>query len=343
VDNLKPLPAAHLTLYADLLQQLQASSVLPASVRSQKLKNGEYLKANATIGQVRTTQYLGSAKDERAQRQARAMAEEMQRAKTRRQTVRLLRNAGFPAPSLEVGRILEALAAANLFRRGLVLIGTAAYQCYSPLVGAILPAASMLTQDLDLATASLTLPPTDGGREGARTHPAERSLEDILKQADPSFTSLPGLNPKALPSRFRTRSGFLVDMLVPIRKRSDTDPMPIPVLRAAATPVQQLDWLIENPASAAALHGSGILIRLPDPARYAVHKLILAQKRPSGSAKRRKDLLQAKALMQALRDSDPYALNDAMKDARSRGKSGWQVPLERSLREVASGPSLNGS
>jgi hypothetical protein len=48
------------------------------------------------------------------------------------------------------------------------------------------------------------------------------------------------------------------------------------------------------------LHGSGILVLVPAPERFAVHKLILALQRPIGAAKRDKDVAQAGALILAL-------------------------------------------
>ena len=337
---MKRLQPALLTLYADLLQQLQESTLPAGSVRTQEVKGKQYLKANTTIGVQRRTQYIGPVTDPEAMRKARAIQDEMQRARARRQTVGLLRRSGLPAPITELGRVLEALASADLFRKGVVLVGTAAYQCYSPLVAALLPAASMMTQDVDLATASLALSAGEG-RDPASNNKSQTgeprsssSLEDILRRADPTFTGVPGLTPAAFPSHFRAKSGFLVDVLVPVRSRADTNPMPIPALRAAGTPLQHLDWLIDSPAPAAALYGAGVLVYVPQPARYAVHKLILAQKRGPASLKKQKDLDQATALIEALKQTEPFAVEDALEDARSRGKRGWQDPIDRSLQQI---------
>jgi hypothetical protein len=66
-----------------------------------------------------------------------------------------------------------------------------------------------------------------------------------------------------------------------------------------------------------------------------VHKLIISQKRDPGSTvKRAKDLLQAKALIEALRASAPFDLSDALDDARSRGQQGWAEPLNRALAAI---------
>jgi hypothetical protein len=139
---------------------------------------------------------------------------------------------------------------------------------------------------------------------------------------------------KAFPSHFRAKSGFMVDILAPVRSRADPNPMPIPALRAAAIPLQHLDWLIDSPSPAAALYGAGVPVYVPQPARYAVHKLIIAQERGPGSVKKQKDLDEAKALIEALRQTDPFSVEDVLEDARSRGESGWRDRIDRSLRQL---------
>ena len=100
---MKLLRSTQLTLYADLLQQLQETSTPAGSVRTQKIKDKEYLKANTTIGIQRTTRYIGRADDPDAQKKAAAIQEEMHRAKARRQTVGLLHRSGVPGPTTELG------------------------------------------------------------------------------------------------------------------------------------------------------------------------------------------------------------------------------------------------
>jgi len=58
-------------------------------------------------------------------------AEEIRRAaqdaRLRRSTVSMLKRSGVPAPTLAMGRLMEAVANAGLFRKGLILVGTGAY------------------------------------------------------------------------------------------------------------------------------------------------------------------------------------------------------------------------
>jgi hypothetical protein len=334
------LSLAFLTLYAELQQQLETVTERPGSVFEQTIKNTVYLKAQIETAGRRTSIHLGRADDPDVRARADAIAAEMQRAKGRRQIVRTLRNAGFGQPSPAIADICEALAGAGLFGRGAILIGTGAYQCFPALVGRTLPGAAMMTQDADIATATLALAaerdPTGDVEPGLDSpEPLDRSLLDILKQADPTFEGVPSLGRRALPSRFKAHSGFLFELLSPRRRRDDPDPIPVPGLQAAAAPIQQLEYLLVDAVPAVLLQGAGTLIRVPAPARYAVHKLIVARKRQvSSAAKRLKDLEQARSLIEALRERDRWSLADAFEDARGRGEKGWGEPIARSLAEL---------
>ena len=226
-----------------------AGSRLPVgSVRIQEVKGKAYFKANTTIGAQRKTLYIGPADDPEAKRKAAAIQEEMHRAKARR-----LRSAfcveADACSNPELGRILEVLASAAS-SQGRGSRPTAAYQYYSPLVGAMLPAASMMTQDVDLATASLALSAEpDDAHLPARVPTTARgpSLEEILRRADPTFDGVPTLTPTAFPSRFRANSGFMVDVLAPVRSRADNGR---PFLRCAPPRPPASIWTGSSPARA---------------------------------------------------------------------------------------------
>lgn len=87
---------------------------------------------------------------------------------------------------------------------------------------------------------------------------------------------------------------------------------------------------------AVVLAGSGILVRVSPPARFAVHKLIVAQRRRDGERlKRQKDLLQTKALLAALSETDPEPLASAFRSARAHSRDGQSEPIRKSLAEIA--------
>jgi len=328
---MKPLSPTIQTLYQDLVQQVHSVAERPGSLYTRNIKNIDYVYVKRTVGSARRDVFIGRADDLEVQNRVEQIRQEAARAKERRKIVNTLKAAGVPVPTRAVGVVLDTLEDAGLLRQA-VIVGTAAYQCYSPTVGFALPSASLMTQDADLATASLALSGDD----------ASETMQTILQRADPTFRPIPSLSPKAAPSSFRAASGFVVDLLTPQLRRDDTNPMPLQNLQAGAVPLQHLRWLITNPIPACALYGPGISLQIPMPARFAIHKLIVAQKRTSDRSKRSKDLLQAKALIEALQASDPWALADAYEDACAQG-SGWRQPIARSLQELGVVPATLSS
>ncbi|WP_237344026.1 GSU2403 family nucleotidyltransferase fold protein [Xanthobacter agilis] len=325
--TMKPISLPLQTLYAELAQQLQASAERPTSLYNREINGIPYVYGKRPVGTVRRDIFVGRADDPAVVERIALIEEENTRAAARKEIVSTLRRAHVPAPVPALSHVLDAMSDAGLLRQA-VLVGTAAYQCYPAPLGHMLPAAGLITQDADIATASLAVTTDEKGE----------TMETILKRADPTFRGLPGLDPAALPSHFRSASGFVVDLLTPQRRRTDTSPMALPALAAGATPLQHLDWLIADPIPAAVLHRSGIAVRIPQPARFAVHKLIIAQKRGGDTTKRQKDLAQAKALIAALKSADPFALSDAFEEAAAKGATGWERPIRRSLAELGLTP-----
>lgn len=318
--TLQPIIA---TVFSDLVQQVETAP-LAGSVYTRRRDGIGYIYAKLPVGRDRVDRFVGKAGDPAAEAEVQSLRLGADLAKKRRDIVSLLKRDRLAGPDRILGAALDAIAFAGLFKQGAVLVGTAAYMLFEPLVGRRLPAATLMTGDLDLATARLAL----------AADPPE-AMEKILSRADPSFTGIPQLDRGAPSSRFRNDSGYLVDLLTPILRRTDRNPMPLAALEAGAAPLHYLDWLIADPVPTVALWGSGIAVNVPQPARFAVHKLILAQRRdPANRHKRLKDLEQARALIEALSDHDRFALEDSLADASTKGRSGWADPIRRSLTEL---------
>ena len=93
--------------------------------------------------------------------------------------------------------------------------------------------------------------------------------------------------------------------------------------------MRYLDYLIEQPTDVALPCRRGLLVPVPSPARFAVHKLIVSQKRPAFEHnKRTKDIAEAGQLFTVLSDARPGDIGDAWEDAVRRGK-GWRTPLQK--------------
>ena len=110
---------------------------------------------------------------------------------------------------------------------------------------------------------------------------------------------------------------------------------PLPALGVSAQALNYLNYLIAEPIAAVALYRSGILVQLPRPERFAIHKLIVADRRHGGpdQAKARKDRGQAAFLISVLAEDRPDDLREAFIDALSRGPR-WRERLDASLARL---------
>ena len=78
----------------------------------------------------------------------------------------------------------------------------------------------------------------------------------------------------------------------------------------AAQALKFLDYLLEAHIPAGVINGGGVLVNVPDPARYAFHKLLVSRSRDLGSQmKVEKDLYQAVQLMNMLIEDRPGDLS----------------------------------
>lgn len=94
-----------------------------------------------------------------------------------------------------------------------------------------------------------------------------------------------------------------------------------------------MEYSLENVQQTALLSGTGsVIVNIPHPARYALHKLIVAGEREGMFAtKSGKDLMQAGLLLDVLREIKPWEVEEAWADLLGRGP-GWQ---SRALRGLA--------
>ncbi len=317
---LRPVPLNLVTLYADLVQNVRAEAAAYGSVVTRTRGRHQYLYVVSKDGNVRDERYIGPADDPVAMSEAQQIRSAAQQARSNRTAVSLLKRARIPAPSLPLGRAIEVIANAGLFERGIVLIGTAAFQVYAPLVGVYLPAAAAMTSDADILAASLILSgsPID--------------LEMVLRRADPTFAAEYARDDR-LPKLYRAANGLSVDVVTKFG-RGRVSPVQIPSLACSAEALTYMEYLASDSMEAVVLYGAGVLVRVPPPARFAVHKLLVAQERRGRFlAKRGKDLIQSRDLMAALRIGDAISLDEAMADARRRGPA-WRKAIDASLSEI---------
>lgn len=271
--------------------------------------------------------YVGPKEDEEITRRVNEFTALKEGYKARRKLVSTLtREGGMTAPDRMTGDIVEALAAAGIFRLRAVVVGTVAFQCYSGILGARLPAASMMTGDVDFA------------QDFAISHEVANSIPPILpilQGVDETFRAVPNMADQAHVTAFQTRLGYRVGFLSTHRASDDLTgrPLSMPALGgASAEPLRYLDFLIRDPIRTVLLHKAGVSVTVPAPERYAVHKLIIATRRregPDGALKRDKDIRQAGLLIEALMLTRRHEeLSDAWAEAWDRGDA-WRASLTK--------------
>lgn len=278
----------------------------------------------------RTRRYVGPADDPEISARVDNFKELKDDLRARRRMVSsLVREGGLIAADRITGDIVEALASAGLFRLRAVLIGTVAFQTYAGVLGVRLPMASILTGDADIAqdyaiSAEVedTLPP----------------ILQILQTIDPTFRPVPHVSGSVTSSGFATASGYRVEFLTPNRGSDDHigQPAKMPALGgASADPLRFLDFLIRDPVRTILLHKSGVPVTVPDPSRYAIHKLIVASRRRNdglSALKREKDVRQAELLFEALQQTRRVSdLALVYNEAWERGER-WQAAIRAGAR-----------
>lgn len=305
------------TLYAELLDQCALADVeartatAGGSFVSKSVRGATYWYFQQSSGPEKRQTYLGRETPALLawmNESASARAERRSDAQRRRELVRMLAAGGVKRAAAPVVHVLEVLAEAGIFRSGGVLTGTQAFACYGPMLGVRLEERFLQTADIDIAI------------DVAVPHEAAADVPAALKTVEPRFFAVPELDPRRPSTSFKVRGRDLrVDFLTPRRRRGGDAPVPLPSLRVAATPLAGIDYLLEEPAQAVIVGGSGVLVRVPSPARFAFHKLWLSRQRPvSEQAKARKDMAQAQQLLEVLTEDRPEDLDEAQQALAKR-------------------------
>lgn len=239
--------------------------------------------------------------------------------------VSLLRVGGAITTDAPSARVLRALADAGVFRQGAVLVGTHAFMVLGNVLGVCWSGGSLRTQDVDVA-ASLHMSVAVPG--GASDIP--RALDGL----EMGFVPVPAMNRSGPSTSFKVRGHALrVDLLTPACA-STAGPVQLPALAAAAQPLKFLDYAMEDWIAAAIVGDAGVEVNVPSPARFALHKLLVATERPAAMAtKRDKDLRQAGQVLEVLLEDRPGDIEAAWEALAGRG-DGWVRRVRGSLKSL---------
>jgi hypothetical protein len=244
---------------------------------------------------------------------------------SRARRIRVLRAEGFMGVDAATGALLNAFATAGVFRLGGTIVGTHAFRLYEGELGLRYDLdQSAQTDDIDIASFErLSL---------ALDDEASPPLQTILK--DFSFEAAPSLRPGDAWRWRQTRGDMLVEFLTPSFDEAE-GVRPLAALNVQAQALHHLNFLIADPIAAAVPYRRGVLVQIPRPERFAIHKLIVADRRKDGpnSLKAVKDRGQAAFLIEALAEDRPDDLADAWRDAEARGPR-WRERLAATLARM---------
>lgn len=330
------LPLETQTLHAELLEHLlgvharRAFGRLSGSFVEKAIKGERYVYFQASQPGGSTRQfYLGrkSRELERLvasfERDRLEVASDLERVRRLSAQIRAGGAAMTDAPS---ARVIRALADAGMFAAGGVLVGTHAFVALGNLLGVRWSVGSLRTQDVDLARFTesdidVAVPDT------------ELDVPKVLDSLKMGFVPVPPLDLKQPSTSFKVRGQALrVDLLCPKRGRgTEVGPVFLPRFNAAAQPLEYLEYLLDAPENAIALNGGAGLVKVPAPARFALHKLLVAHLRPAAmQGKAAKDLAQASNVLQALLDDRPGDIELAWEALIGHGAR-WEKAGRRGL------------
>lgn len=313
--------------YHDLLRSLQDEMVsdlrgAPTEVR----RNGRaYWYDSYRIGSDVRKRYIGEDSTElrrRFENIAVLREEREERRQRRSRLIRILRAEGFLGLDAATGSLLAALANVGVFRLGGTVVGTVAFRLYEGELGLRYELDQAAhTDDVDIASFErLSL---------ALDDVVEEPLQSVLSEF--AFEPAPSLDRHRSWRWRQTRGEALVEFLTPSFGEHE-DTRPLPALGVHAQALHYLNYLLAEPIRAAVPYRNGILVQIPRPERFAIHKLIVADRRREGadSLKAVKDRLQATFLIEALARDRPDDLREAYEDALERGPR-WRERLQASI------------
>jgi hypothetical protein len=226
-------------------------------------------------------------------------------------------------------RVIERLADAGLFSAGGILVGTHAFLAYQNIFG-VRWESGAATLDLDFAHAGRNL---------------SLALPSNLKVDTPeAIDSLQmGFIPNAAKTSYRKvdEPDFDLDFLTSRGRKGDAH-IYIKDLNLTLQPLRFMELSLEDPIRATLVARNGpIVVNLPRPERYALHKMMISGERPQAQrVKAKKDMLQAAALLAYLLENDLEALRQQWVNIHARGAA-WRkslmagaVALEKAFTEI---------
>ena len=223
---------------------------------------------------------------------------------------------------LKHARVIQRFADNGMFSAGGILVGTHAFLAYQNLLG-LRWEAGAATLDLDFAHA---------GRN------VSLALPENLRMDTPAV--IDSLEMGFIPNNSRTsykkadEPDFDIDFLTS-RGRTGDMPVLIPRFNLKLQPLRFMELSLQDPMRCTLLSRSGpVVVNLPRPERYALHKLLVFGERVQAQrVKAMKDLAQSAALVDYLLEYDAAALAQIWLDIQARGP-GWRQRMAHGFKAL---------
>lgn len=328
---MKRLPLITHSLFAELTDQCRSEPRNPelwplsGSVVTVPVSEQEHWyfqkSRRTTSGKYQQREYIGPVGDQVLAAKVATFEAAKAGYSGRMEIISTLKSAGVAAPTGKLANLLLGLHEAGVLERALV-VGTIAFQAYGAMLGAKFGQSAFHTMDVDMTQAE-TLSLAVGKNLSV-------PLLEVLTSLDETFREVPGMDPRTPPVSYINQDKIRLDVLMPFTD-PDRGPIHSNKLGSHGQPQRLLDYLVVDPVETILLVGGGAPTHLPSPARFALHKLIVSQRRDAiEAAKKRKDLLQAQQLIDLLIEDEPDALRKAYEDLKGRGPK-WNTYFKEGL------------
>jgi hypothetical protein len=224
-------------------------------------------------------------------------------------------------------RVVRRLADYGFFQAGGTLIGTHAFLAYGNMLG-VRWGGQERTQDIDFAHAGKAMALVLPGNVEVDTH-------DAISSLGMGFLPVSGLSGKTGGSYLvPNEPEFRLDFLTPMHRGGDA-PFAHPQLHVTLQPLPFMEFSLQGTGQAVLFCAEGaVIVNVPEPARFALHKLLVSGERGAAfRAKANKDLAQAAHVLAFLWEHHRDSLADALRDMLARGK-GWQSRLAAGVQAL---------
>ena len=327
-----PLSPAAQTNFAELFEQARATELtrsvrdLPGSFNRKTVKGRDYW-----YWQVRDLQgvnrqvYLGPD-DERLARLIELQGQgKPQAAGDLAALVGACVSLGCMAVIPQHFAVINRMAEFGFFRAGGVLIGTHAFIAMSNMLG-VRWTSGWRTSDVDVAHAgknvSLAL------AEGAKA-----DMHDAITSLEMGLLPLQSLAAGTGATYITARKDIRVDLLTVAGRKDQV--YRFEPLNVSLQPLKFMEFSLEQTTQTVLLSGEqSVVVNIPAPMRYAMHKLVIMGEREEGfQVKIAKDASQVAALVDFGLARTPSALRAAARDLMKRGP-GWRKRAREGVNHV---------